>query len=74
MTVEPTELVVRMDQPMLAAVQHLERSMIQRAMRVTGGRVEDAAAMLGLSRKGLYLKRSRYRLEPPPAAETLGVA
>ena len=70
---EPTELVVRMDQPMLAAVQHLERSMIQRAMRITGGRVEDAAAMLGLSRKGLYLKRSRYGLEPPPTAETLGV-
>ena len=60
---EPTELVVRMDQPMSAAVKHLECSMIQHAMRVTGGRMEETAAMLGLSRKGLYLKRARYRLD-----------
>jgi DNA-binding NtrC family response regulator len=33
------------------------------------GRIEDAAAMLGLSRKGLYLKRQRFGIDPPsPAA------
>jgi len=60
---EPTELVVRIDQPMSAAVHHLERAMIQHAMRLTGGRMEETASLLGLSRKGLYLKRVRYGLE-----------
>jgi DNA-binding NtrC family response regulator len=64
-TLDPTEVVVRIDQPMPAAVQHLERTMIQHALRTSNGSMEDAAAKLGLSRKGLYLKRVRYRLEPP---------
>jgi hypothetical protein len=38
-------------------------------MRMNGGRIEETAAMLGLSRKGLYLKRIRYGLDPPDAAE-----
>jgi len=71
---DPTELVVRLDQPVPAAVQHLERTMIQFAMRVCGGRMEETAAMLGLSRKGLYLKRLRYGLEPPDGASAVEVA
>ena len=67
-TLDPTEVVVRIDQPMPAAVQHLERTMIQHALRTANGGMEDAAAMLGLSRKGLYLKRVRYGLEPPESA------
>jgi DNA-binding NtrC family response regulator len=59
----PTELVVRIDQPMSAAAEHLERAMIQHAMLKTDGRVEDAARMLGVSRKGLYLKRQRFGIE-----------
>jgi DNA-binding NtrC family response regulator/tetratricopeptide (TPR) repeat protein len=59
----PTEFVVRMDQPMSAATEHLERSMIQYALRIANGRVEDAAQRLGLSRKGLYLKRQRLNLD-----------
>ena len=59
---DPTEVVVRLDQPVPAAVQHLERTMIQYALRACGGRMEETAAMLGLSRKGLYLKRLRYGL------------
>jgi DNA-binding NtrC family response regulator len=59
----PTELVVRMDQPMSAAMEHVERSMIQYALRLSGGRVEDAAQRLGLSRKGLYLKRQRLHID-----------
>ncbi len=58
----PTELVVRIDQPLSAATEHLERAMIQHALTRTEGRVEDAARMLGLSRKGLYLKRQRFGL------------
>ena len=59
----PTEFVVRMDQPMSAATEHLERSMIQYALKLADGRVEDAARLLGLSRKGLYLKRQRLGIE-----------
>ncbi len=64
-TLEPTEIVVRIDQPLSAAIQHVERAMIQHAIRLTGGHMEDTAALLGVSRKGLYLKRVRYGLEPP---------
>ena len=53
---------------MAAAVQHLERALTQYALNTCGGRMEDAAAMLGLSRKGLYVKRVRYGLEPPESA------
>jgi DNA-binding NtrC family response regulator len=71
---DPTEVVVRIDQPVPAAVQHLERAMIQYALRASGGRMEETAAMLGLSRKGLYLKRLRYGLEPPEGASAVNVA
>ena len=71
---DSTEIVVRMDQPMSAAVRHLESAMILRAMRLTGGRLEETAAMLGLSRKGLYLKRARYGLVPPDGTAAAEVA
>jgi DNA-binding NtrC family response regulator len=60
----PLEFVVRMDQPLSAAIQHLERSMVQYALATAGDRLEDAAHMLGLSRKGLYLKRQRLKIAP----------
>ncbi|HXE80879.1 MAG TPA: sigma 54-interacting transcriptional regulator [Vicinamibacterales bacterium] len=59
----PTELVVRLDQPLAAATEHLERAMIQHAMALCNGRVDQVARMLGLSRKGLYLKRQRLKLD-----------
>ena len=62
-TLEPTEVVVRIDQPIAAATEHLERALIQRALKLCDGKVEEAAAMLGLSRKGLYLKRQRLGIE-----------
>jgi DNA-binding NtrC family response regulator len=37
--------------------------MIQYALKKCGGRLEETAAMLGLSRKGLYLKRQRFAVE-----------
>ncbi len=58
----PTELLVRRDQPLNAAVEHVERALIQDALRIHGN-VEDAARALGLSRKGLYLKRQRLRID-----------
>jgi DNA-binding NtrC family response regulator len=60
---QPTEIVMRIDQPLTAATEALERAAIERAMQICEGRVEDAAKMLGLSRKGLYLKRQRLGLE-----------
>jgi DNA-binding NtrC family response regulator len=62
---DPNEVVVRLDQPMAAAEEHLQRTMIHYAMKKTNGRIEDAAQMLGLSRKGLYLKRQRFNINPP---------
>jgi DNA-binding NtrC family response regulator len=70
---DATEVVVRVDQPMAAAVQHLERAMLQYALARCNGHIEGTAAMLGLSRKGLYLKRQRYGLEPP-SSRTIEVA
>jgi hydrogenase-4 transcriptional activator len=58
----PTELLVRLDQPHAALVEHVERAQIQYALKQSEGRVEDAAQALGLSRKGLYLKRQRLGL------------
>jgi DNA-binding NtrC family response regulator len=63
---EHTELVVRLDQPMPAGIAHVERAMIQFALKHCGGRLEESAALLGISRKGLYLKRQRYGLDPAP--------
>ena len=72
---DDTEVVVRLDQPMPAGVGHLERVMIQHALRKCGGRLEETATMLGISRKGLYLKRLRYGLiEPGEDAEEAEVA
>jgi DNA-binding NtrC family response regulator len=65
---DDTEVVVRLDQPLAAGVAHYERTTIQRALRKCGGRLEETAAMLGLSRKGLYLKRVRYGLDAPEGA------
>jgi DNA-binding NtrC family response regulator len=71
----PSELIVELDQPLDAATEHLERAMIQHAMSLASGHMERAAQLLGLSRKGLYLKRQRLGLEPGapvPVAATTG--
>jgi DNA-binding NtrC family response regulator len=51
--------VVRIDQPLIAATQHVEQTMIKAAIEKTNS-VDEAAKLLGLSRKGLYLKRLRF--------------
>jgi len=56
----PSEILVRIDQPLGAAVQHLERAMLSAALARTSG-VDEAAKLLGLSRKGLYLKTPPLR-------------
>jgi DNA-binding NtrC family response regulator len=53
---------VRLDQPLALAVDELERKFIEHAMTTADGRVNEAAGLLGLSRKGLFLKRRRRGL------------
>lgn len=64
------EIAVRIDQPLAAAAEHVERAMVLHAMRACNGRVEEAARRLGLSRKGLYLKRVRFGMEIADSAES----
>jgi DNA-binding NtrC family response regulator len=56
------EVRVRIDQPLPLAVEILEQTMVRSALDRTHGRVEEAARMLGISRKGLFLKRRRWGL------------
>jgi DNA-binding NtrC family response regulator len=53
---------VRLDQPLTHAIAELERKFIEHAMQTSSGRIADAAELLGLSRKGLFLKRRRRGL------------
>ena len=65
---DPDELAIRIDQPLSSAIEQLERAMIHRAIRDAGGRVNTAAMHLGLSRKGLFLKRRRLGIDPEAVA------
>jgi DNA-binding NtrC family response regulator len=56
------ELLVALDQPLPVAVEMLEQQMVRRALDRTHGRVEEASRLLGISRKGLFLKRRRWGL------------
>ncbi len=55
-------VTVRLDQPLDQAIADMERRFIDHALRTSGGRVTDAAHLLGISRKGLFLKRRRWGL------------
>jgi len=52
------------DLDLRARVEHLERELIQRAIRKTGGNHTQSAKMLGLSRYGLLKKLQRYGFAP----------
>jgi DNA-binding NtrC family response regulator/tetratricopeptide (TPR) repeat protein len=62
------QVAIDLDQTLDRAVGELERASIQRALALSHGRREQAATLLGLSRKGLYLKCQRLgvQLEPNP--------
>ena len=55
-------LSVRVDRPLSEIAQDVEMAALTYAMRATNGRMDLAAKRLGLSRKGLYLKRLRLGL------------
>ena len=58
----PFEMVVSLKDKLMPTVAKIEREMIRLALKDHHGRVEEAARALGISRKGLYLKRQRYGL------------
>ena len=55
-----SELRISLDQSLPEAVELLERTMVQSALDRSKGRLEEAAKLLGISRKGLFLKRRRW--------------
>jgi DNA-binding NtrC family response regulator/Flp pilus assembly protein TadD len=56
------EIRVRLDQPLPTAVDMVEQVMVRYALERARGRVEEASRLLGISRKGLFLKRRRWGL------------
>ena len=57
------EIRVRLDQPLNDAVDAIERMMVIRALDRAHGNYENAAKLLGISRKGLFLKRRRWGMQ-----------
>jgi DNA-binding NtrC family response regulator len=57
------EIRVRMDQPLHEAVDMIEQAMVRRALERANGNYENAARLLGISRKGLFLKRRRWGMQ-----------
>jgi DNA-binding NtrC family response regulator len=47
------------------AIEEVERELIQAALNGSGGNISQAARVLGLTRRGLYLKLRRLGLETP---------
>jgi transcriptional regulator with PAS, ATPase and Fis domain len=60
---EEPEIRVRLDQPLNDAVEAIERMMVVRALDRARGNYENAARLLGISRKGLFLKRRRWGMQ-----------
>jgi len=63
MPAQQSEAVIDLAQPLQEATNQLERAAIELALNSAGGNNDDAAKALGLSRKGLYLKRQRLGLK-----------
>ena len=57
------EIRIRLDQPLNDAVDAIERVMVTRALDRARGNYENAAKLLGISRKGLFLKRRRWGMQ-----------
>jgi DNA-binding NtrC family response regulator len=56
------EMAVPLTDKLNATLSRIEREMIKAALRDHDGQLESAARALGISRKGLYLKRQRFGL------------
>jgi DNA-binding NtrC family response regulator len=56
------EIAVPLSDKLLPTLSRIEYEMIKAALRENNGRLDPAAKALGISRKGLYLKRQRLGL------------
>jgi DNA-binding NtrC family response regulator len=56
------EIAVPLHEKLLPTLSRIETEMIKAALRQHQGRLDPAARSLGISRKGLYLKRQRLGL------------
>ena len=50
-----------------AAVEEVERELISATLERSGGNISETARVLGLTRRGLYLKMRRLGLDGVPA-------
>jgi hydrogenase-4 transcriptional activator len=66
------EIRIRLDQRLPEAVDTLEQTLVRRALERANGRVEEAARLLGISRKGLFLKRRRWGLATDERRQAVG--
>jgi transcriptional regulator with PAS, ATPase and Fis domain len=57
-----TQIDVPLTDKLVPTISRIEREMIKSALRASHGKVDAAARALGISRKGLYLKRQRLGL------------
>ena len=60
--------------PDVVPIRELERRAIENALRVTGGRVEAAAKLLGMGRATLYRRLAAWASEAPVAAAAAAAA
>jgi DNA-binding NtrC family response regulator len=59
----PDGIVIDVRQPMSNAVSQLEREMLLTALRQNKGNISKTARQLGLTRRGLHLKRERLGIQ-----------
>lgn len=64
---DTTRVTIRLDQTLQEMYDDLERVAIPRAMQLEGHNQTEAARRLGITRKGLYLKRRRLGLQDEEA-------
>jgi DNA-binding NtrC family response regulator/tetratricopeptide (TPR) repeat protein len=66
---EPNTLTIRIDTKLPSIVREVELAALNYAIRAADGKMDLAARNLGLSRKGLYLKRHRLGITGVPAGD-----
>jgi DNA-binding NtrC family response regulator len=59
----PNTITISTDQPLPDAIEEVERALIIRALSDTKGHLATAAIRLGVSRRGLQLKRRRLNID-----------